>query len=329
MPCKLSADKILKMISPIRSLCFNDDHETFTIVLSSQYKIFRCDPFGMILGREMEEYSLGSVATYDGYRFLAFTGAVSSPDFNGKCLKIIDHSIGQIIFDHQFNDYILTMKLGNGILIVNMNCKIELWNTSTKELLSSFDTGLNLHWPLCLSPDSSQIICSGHDDRKICLCTKIQEPKITKRNISIEEKGFAISLIAYNRTGSLFAIATFGGEKIYVFDAKMVNCIATLQKGNTGDIIQAIDFSPSNDFVASCSKDGEVRVFDIRKNAIGASLIQLPIVKTSLPSVTMPRVCWMKNDLLAVTSLEGDFFKLSIKSDRINIEVTPFLKRID
>ncbi|EAY09502.1 hypothetical protein TVAG_102510 [Trichomonas vaginalis G3] len=318
------------MISPIRSLCFNDDHETFTIVLPSQYRVFRCDPFGMILGREMEEYSLGNVATYDGYRFLAITGSPSPPDFNSKCIKIFDHSTGQIKFEHQFNEHILTMKLGDGLVVINMHCRIEIWNTNTKELFSALDIGLNVHCPLCIAPDSKSIICSGQDDKKIWLCNNIREKNLAKRNCGVEEKGVSISLSAYNRNGTLFAIATFGGEKIYIFDAKMLNCIATLERGNPGDIIQSIDFSPNEYYIATCSKDAEVRVFDIRKNSRGANVLQQPVIKVKLPSVTMPRICWIKNDVIGVTSLDGDFHKITLK-DETNFEVqtSPFLKRSD
>lgn len=317
------------MISPIRSLCFNDDHETFTIVLPSQYRVFRCDPFGMILGREMEEYSLGQVATYDGYRFLALTGSPSPPDFNSKCIKIFDHSTGQICFEHQFNDHILSMKLGDGIVVINTHCRIEIWNTNTKELYNSFEIGLNVHCPIAINPESRVIICSGQDDKKVSICTNIRDRNINRKNCVVEEKGISISLVAYNRSGSLFAVATFGGEKIYIFDSLMVNCITTLDRGNSGDIIQTVDFSPNDNYLASCSKDGEVRIFDVRKTTRGASLLQAPIAKTKLSSVTMPRICWMKNEIIGVTSLEGDFYKLTLKDDNLSVDVSPFLKRTD
>jgi hypothetical protein len=157
------------MISPIRTLCINDDRKTFTIVLPTQYRIYRADPFDSVFSRDCEDLSLGSVATFDGFRLLALTGAPSSPTFSTKSVRIFDHRTGQLTFDQTLSDHILTMRLGADIIVCAMHCKIEVWQIRTRTLLHNFTTGLNVHVPLALSPNSGNLIIAGTSGRHIGL----------------------------------------------------------------------------------------------------------------------------------------------------------------
>ena len=312
------------MISPIRSLCFNDDHQTFTIVLPSQYRIFRCEPFGMVFSRDCEDLSLGNVATYSSYRFIALTGSTSPPIFNSKCVRIFDHQKGEITFEHSFEDHILTMKLGDGIVVVNMHCKIQIWSTSAKMQLSSIDIGPNVHCPICMSPDSNSIICGGADNKKIYFCTNTKTDNMSKKGLKVDTN--TISLVEFSSNGQYFATSAFNGNPICVWDAKMLSCITFLEKENEGDIVQTVDFSPSGEYLASCTKEGKVCVYDIiktRGNLKGGQ----PICSVDLPSVIMPRIIWMNEEIIGVISLDGDYYKIEFNGSSLEVETTPFLKR--
>ena len=316
-----------KMISPIRTLCFNDDRQTFTVILPSQYRIFRCEPFGMIFSRECDDISLGCVvATYDGYRFLAITGSPSPPMFNSKCLRIFDHQTGQIVFDNQFEDHILSIRLGNGILVVNMHKKIEIWSTINKKIISKFDIGINVHCPLAISPDSSTIICGGSDDKKITICTISKNDSVSKHNLKVDSN--SISLISFSPNKTYFATSAFNGSEIHLWDIKY-NHIVSLEKQSSSDIIQTLDFSPDSSSIVCCSKDGLVRVYDLRKQYKGMVKPLPPICSLQIGTVTMPRISWMTDETIGITSLEGDFYKLTLSNGSLEVEQTPFLKRSD
>lgn len=315
------------MISPIRSLCFNDDKQTFTVVLPSQYRVFRCEPFGMIFSRECEDLSLGSVSTYNGYRFIALTGSPSPPNFNSKCVRIFDHQTGQIAFEQKFPDHVLSMKLGNGIIVVNMHKRIEIWNTEKSTILSKFEVGLNVHCPLAISPDSSTIMCSGPSENKIHICVNVKSDNLTKSALKVDT--LAVSIITFSSNGALFATAAFSGSTISVWDSKTNKCVAMLERQASGDIVQTIDFSPDASYVVSCSKDGLVRVFDITKQSRGVIKPIAPICTAELASVTMPRLSWMTENTIGVTSLDGDFYKLTFSNDILEVESTTFLKRTE
>ena len=316
------------MISPIRTLCFNDDRQTFTVILPSQYRIFRCEPFGMIFSRECDDISLGCVvATYDGYRFLAITGSPSPPMFNSKCLRIYDHQTGQIVFDNQFEDHILAIRLGNGVLVVNMHKKIEIWSTTGKKILSKFDIGSNVHCPLAISPDSSSIICGGSDEKKINICTISKNDSVSKQPLKVDLS--AVSLITYSPNKTYFATSAFNGTDISIWDSKSNQLVVKLEKQNASDIIQTLDFSPDSSSVVCCSKDGVVKIYDLRKQYKGMNKPLPPLLNVQIGTVTMPRLSWMTDEIIGITSLEGDYYKLTLQNGTLEVEQTPFLKRSD
>ena len=312
------------MISPIRNLCFNDDHQTFTVVLPSQYRIFRCDPFGMIFSRELEDLSLFNVATFSGYRFLALTGSLSPPLFNSKCIRIFDHQTGEITFNHTFEDHILTLKLGDGIVVINMYMKIQIWNTNTQTMLQNIPIGHNVHCPLSLSPDSNFLLCSGDTDMKVNFCSHIRD-NFTKKQVKIEYFG-AISLLQFAHDNKTFAETTFSGDSLGIFNSQTLSCFITLDKQSEGDIVQTLDFSPNLEYVATCSKDAIVRIYEIKQKTGMLNAIP-PIVKATLPSVTMPRLSWMTDESIGVISLDGDYYRLQFNGTSLEFDSTTFLKR--
>lgn len=318
------------MISPIRSLCFNDDHQTFTVVLPSQYRIFRCDPFGMIFSRECEDLSLGSVATYNGYRLLALTGSPSPPIFNSKCIKIFDHQTGLIPFEHTFDDHILCMRLGQDIVCVYMNVRVEIWSTSAKKQLFRINVGLNVHCPIAISPDSGCIIVGGENEKYLTIINKDTRSSNYSSSKFIADNQ-AVSLVSFSQNGQAFASAAFNGSNIKVWETKTQNLSNILERKQSGDIVQTMDFSPDHGFIATCSRDGLVRIFDIRKKQKGAVKEIAPICTAELTSssitMTMPRISWLSSTHIGVTSLEGDFYKLTFNGATIEMESTPFLKR--
>jgi WD40 repeat protein len=312
------------MISPIRSLCFNDDRKTFTIVLPSQYRIYRADPFDIVFSRDCEDLSLGSVATVDGYRLLALTGAPSSPTFSTKSVRIFDHRTGQVAFDHTLSDHILTMRLGTEIIVCAMHCKIEIWQIRTRTLLHSFTTGLNVHVPLALSPNANTLVIAGTTGRHIAL-HKGLTASLNSSTFSADET--TISVAHFSDDSSLFATAAFNGNNVYVWDIRTVSRVAILDRGS-GDHVQTFDFSPQNEYFAACSKEGTVRVWDIRRRVANAMKPLTQLCSISLASkVSMPRIAWLSSSLIGVTILEGDFFKVKFTGTALEFDKTPFLKR--
>ena len=312
------------MISSIRSLCFNDDHQTFTIVLPSQYRVFRCEPFGMIFSRECEDLSLGGVATYEGYRFLALTGSPSPSNFNSKSIRIYDHQTGQICFENTFENHILTMRLGQGIVIICMHRHFEVWNTYSKQKIRQFNTGLNVHVPVAISPDSSiGIIAGPESSTQLCLLRNLSQ-NIQDYSFVAEES--AVSIVHFSHNSELLATSSFNGNIITLWELSGPNIVLKLNRPQ-GDLLHTLDFSPDLRYLASCSKDGSVRIYNISNRKPNNRTQNDPICSIKIPQVTMPRASWMSREQIGIATLEGDFYKLTFNGRDLEQEVTSFLKR--
>ena len=315
------------MISPIRSLCFNDDRQTFTIVLPSQYRIFRCEPFGMIFSRECDDLSLGSVATYDGYRYLALTGSPSPSRFNSKSVRIFDHQSGQVIFEHTFDNHVLALALGKDVIVCAMHKQVEVWNTITNQLIFKTNTGLNVHVPLAISADSSSALIPGeysesHEYHLGILQNLSQNPQVCRTDIGEETP---ISLVRFSSDGKFYGSGSFNSNEIRIWNLNSLNLLFTLVKeGN--DLVQDFDFSLDSDYVATVSKEGKVRIYSLRRQRPPKTLN--PIATLSInQEITMPRLTWTGSSTLGMTSLEGDFYKLELNENVLEYESTTYLKR--
>ena len=314
------------MFSPIRSLCFNDDRQTFTIVLPSQYKIFRCDPFGPIFSRDCEELSLGGAATCNGYRLIALTGSPSPAPFNSKSIRVFDHQNGQVTFDHQFPDHVLTMALSTDTVVCAMHCKIEVWNTRMNNCVYSFTTGLNVHVPLCLSKDARSLLTAGDRANQVSFYRNMGAD--LRHNTFVAEDS-PVSLVKFSDNYQYFATAAFKGATIRIWEYFSTNCVGILARDDREDIIQTMDFSPNSQFFACCNKDGIVKVFNITRKSNNPSRPMIPACSCKLSDgVHMPRICWLSNELIGVITLEGESYRLTFTGTSLEKEEASFLKRV-
>ncbi|KAH0795043.1 putative WD repeat domain phosphoinositide-interacting protein [Histomonas meleagridis] len=310
---------------PIRSLCYNDDRETFTAILPSQYLIFRCEPFGMIFSRECEDLSLGNVATYNGYRFIALTGSPSPHKFNSKSVRIFDHESGKIKFENQFPDHILTIALGRNVLICCMNQVTEVWNIETHQQIQSFKSGMNVHVPMALSHDSSSLIISARNAKDVYLLTGISGSVTTKE---VEAHSTAVSCVTFSDDGKYFATAAFSGTTIRIWDSSTQRCAVLLKRNTSNDIIRAMDFSPTNDFFVSLSNEGVVKVYDIRRKVSNAKAQTPPVATLELgQQMPMGRICWINSMIIGIISLNGSYYKLSFNGSSLSNEKITFISR--
>lgn len=310
----------------MRSLCFNDDRKTFTVVLPSQYQIFSCEPFGLVFSRDCDDVSLGTVATHCGYRFIALTGAPSNRDFNSKSVRIFDHQHGRIVFERQFDSHILALALGADVLVVFTHRRVEVWDTHLNQLAEVFaQDGLNLHVPMDLSKDSRSLLFAGGSARKVCHVAGLRAGSQLREFVA--DSG-DISLVRVSDDGSLLATACFYGRTIRIWDAATKNCVAVLERNSENDIAQAMDFAPSNDFFVSCSSNGYVRVYDIRRRAQNAKAATPAVCMLNLrQQVFMSSVCWQNSMVINLISLDGVHFKLTFNGSSLEKEKNCILSR--
>jgi WD40 repeat protein len=278
----------------------------------------------MIFNRECDDLSLGTVATFKGYQFIALTGSPSTPNLNTKSLRIYDHQTGQITFDQTLPDHILTIRLGQDVIAAAMHCKIELWSITRKQVLHTFSTGLNVHCPIALSANSSNLVIAGSSGRQVTLHRGLGGSLSSSSFIADEN---SVSIVEFADDSSLFATAGFNGSVIRVWDFRTLSCVAILDRGSPIDLVQTVNISPAREFLAACSKEGIVKVFDIRNRVQNAMKPTPLLCSVSLgQKVFMPRICWLTANLIGVTTLEGDYYEVGFNDSILKVKKTPFLK---
>lgn len=307
------------MLSPIRSLCFNDDHETFTIVLPSQYRVFKCDPFGMIFSRELEDLSLWALATFDGYRFLAITGSPSAASFNTQCIRVFDHKTGTTVFDHAFEDHILNIRLGDDLALCCFHCYIQGVCISMGQILFKVPFGANVHVPMAISPDSKSMITPGPNSNEIAHFWGLKTSINRQVNKVADE---AVAFVQFSRDGKMYATIPFVSKSIKIWDSTQKLEIVELVSDG---IVQSIDFTEDNKTIATVSSSGQVRVYTI--STFADDPIQPNAVFDLSSHVIMPRIIWLDASTLCVISLTGDLYRIPIQGNSDSYETTTFLKR--
>lgn len=310
------------MISAIRSLCFNDDSESFVIVLPSQYRVYRCEPFGMIFARECEDLSFGFVATNSGYRYIALTGSPSSTTFNSKSVKIFDHQTGQILFDQQLSDHVLAICLLNEYLVCGFHCKTEIYKIQSKEKTLSIKSGLNVHIPLAIS-ETMGFLVSGQNSKTIYHYHSYSSDS-HKDSLEVEKVG-DVALMKFSRDGSQFATTGYLSTTISIWDSVSHKNVLTLERKAENDLVQSFDFSHSGTHFVTASRDGTVRIYEIRKKATEKAL--KPIQEIKVDSITMARVIWINDNLIGVISLLGDFHRITFTEGNVSSTKVSFCQR--
>jgi len=307
-------------IPPIRALCFNDDHQTFTVVLPSHYQIIRCTPFGVVFTRDADGRSLGAVATYDGYRFIALTGTPSSTRFSSKAVQVFDHQTGRVIFLQYFENHILAIALGHEIVVCAMHRVIEVWSTQGQRL-HTFETAENWHVPLALSRDSKGLIATRGAQTRYPYSTgsapRSHRPQCARATIQCCWFGFRAPGRVRHRD-----LLRGGSLHLGLRHARLCH---GLEHGSTEDMAQSMDFSPDGS-LATCSLDGSVRILEIRRKHGSAHVAATPTVKLG-GEMCAPRVAWLSSDVVAVATLDGIFSRITVGDQGVTQEGTAFLKK--
>jgi WD40 repeat protein len=310
------------MFSGVTGLCLNDDHQTFTVVLPYQYKIFRCDPFGLVFSKECQA-SFGAPATFDGYRLIALIGSPSSSSqFNSKAVRVFDHKEGRDTFACAFSDHVLAVKIGGNVVIAACLGKIEVWRAKPKQKMHSFPSGLNIYSPLDLSRDCNNFIMTGANPR--CLTINRGMGNDLKQNpMNIDDA--PVSLVKFSDDTLLFGTAGFDATVTRIWEFSTNACVAILDRGHSSNV-QTLDFSPGNEYVATCGRDGNLRIFDIRRRStIAKKTTSAAAVLNLGREVHMPRVAWLSTAVIVVVTLDGDFFRIGFDGSNLRQERVSFL----
>jgi len=297
------------MLSPLRFVCANDDHQTFTCITPSNYYIFSVTPFKIHYSKSISEFSIGSAATCSGYRLIAISGLPADPQFDTKCVIIYDHSKEkQDVFYNRFPNHILSMRVSPVFFICAFHDHIEVWQIETCQRLHQISNAVNVHAPIDISSDFRYLSCSGTTPLEVAVCSLLDFN--TNQYKAADNQ---VSLVKFSQNDRYFATTSSAGHAIKVWNPDSGECVAKFKRGNTASVIHSIDFSPTNDFIAVISQNGTLHFFDMRNRKSGGSVSTVRSMhRISLEDTSFTHVAWLTKNRVAVTSLEGKMIVFTI-----------------
>ena len=325
---------LINMLSPLRYLFINDDRETFTCVLPTQYSIFSVNPFEMKYSRKNFGFSLGSAVTCQGYRFIAFSGLPADPEFDTRHVCIFDHDkiknesqdekkkSNPLIFLHEFELHILSMRITPQFLIVTFHHHFEIWDINANKPLQQISTALNVHAPCDITTDYKLLAVAG---RELYNCDLYLLNEST--SIPVRAADETVSLVKFSRTPGLLATASLDGKIVRVFNTTQIKdsnsanncCIGKFKRGFKASVIHSIDFSPNNQFMVIVSQNGTLHFFDLKNKPPSSSpQTYTSIQKISIGQQDVSYILWQNPSLIIVLTMAGIMISISIDEDTCN-----------
>jgi WD40 repeat protein len=135
------------------------------------------------------------------------------------------------------------------------DCKVLMWNTEKKELLKELNHHSSCVFDVSFNPNNTSF-ASGDNVNRIIVCDIDGNLKFDNS----EHLGI-ISVLSYNKTGSLLASACWNGSLI-LSDSETGQTLHNL-KGHL-ERIQSVVFMEGTDFLISGSEDRTIRFWDIK-----------------------------------------------------------------
>lgn len=315
------------MFYPLKDICVNDDRGSFTIIFPHQYHAFKCDPFELILSKNFPDITIGNAATANGIQLIAISGLPADPNFNTKCVRIYDHNKNDsMIFSHQFEQHILTMRITQDLLVCAFHSHVEVWDINSNQIIQNISTGINIHAPCDISYDHTTIAIGGEAAEDVCI-TPIHN--LMQKNFHAAD--YPVSFIKFSRTDTLFATTSSAGHTIKIWDQNTGNCVNKFKRGNYASVVHSCDFSPDNNFVAVYTQGDTLHFFDNSKRKMsGNPSTTRSVHKITIPDMQSVILSWFQQDKIAVLSLDGKMVVLTIDEQcrEIAREQIQFMQRI-
>lgn len=299
------------MVSALQSIYINDDNNTFTVFLPSEYYVYQCNPFKSVFHRENIDISIRFGVTCLGYRLLACTGLPADPEFDSRCVCIFDHDQKeeeQIIFKETLKQHVLALRISSDLLIVGFHQHIEIWDIGLKKQIQVVQTALNIHSPCDMSSNMKMLAFSGQEPTSINVYF-LEDSQLN----NIKAADDTVSMVKFSHDSKYVATTSSDGKVVRVFETDNFNCIKKFKRGNTASVIHSIAFSPDNDFIAIISQNGTLHFFDLRNKKGSSVSTDRAFHKITIGSSVLSHILWYSPSQIAVMTMRGQMVNIAIE----------------
>ncbi|KAH3744610.1 WD repeat domain phosphoinositide-interacting 3 [Pelomyxa schiedti] len=261
------------------------DHTCFALPTKTGYKLFRCEPFGLINEYNFGE-RIGIVEMQCGADYVALVGACYQPTFPQHKLVFWDYKRQEFLATVEFPHAINSVKLREKrafVVVVPFLCVYSLYDfqlrrfTISEEGLFAASTG-----------EETTVAFAGPTKGQVC----IQNLSISSPLCVIQAHAHALQAIAISMDGQKIATASIQGTRICIWSSEGM-VLNKLKRGIDVADIACLNFKPDPLELVVSSNKHTIHIFstvaqtDLKSWAMGylsignSSVRQFPVTTTS------------------------------------------------
>jgi WD40 repeat protein len=304
--------------SELRHIWFNDDQKTFLCLYAfpAKYHILSISPFDIIRSQEIPHRTFANCASARGFEFIALVGMPADPQFDARSVLVVTHrdsrSAAQDLFLHEFDQYILTVRLTPEHVICGFFDHVELWSLQSGSPCIRLKCAINVHAPLDVSPVSANgrfVVCTG-ETNALDVCIHSLDRHQSFQSHAADNP---VSLLTFSSRPQYFASASSAGHTIKIWITESNQCAIKFKRSNTAAVIYSVSFSPTNEFLVVLSKDGNLHFFSMEKAvAKGAAPTIRAFHNIQVGDTSVAFVAWFTSTQIAIVNMEGRLLVVSI-----------------
>lgn len=314
------------MISPIKNVIPNDDYETYTCsIYVSRYIVFKINPFEILTDQTLSDASISTFATCKGYQYIAITGLPAHPLFDLKHVLVIDHEKeSPKIWEHKFDNHVLSLKLTNCLVAIAFYNKVEVWDYRANQQVSTLQSAINVHAPISISNDFHFLATTGTNSSDISLLDLENQD-----HQNLKHADGMVSFLVFSRDSSLLGSASCIGSLLKIFNTDTRECVAKIKRAAIANTLYSFDFSPDCSYIALWTKKNFLIFYSLQKIGPSAPTIKQGN-KIEVNDIGASTISWFDQSQIAIISIDGHGIIVTIDNDckEIGRQKITFIQRI-
>lgn len=240
----------------------------------------------------------------------------ADPQFDARSVLVVTHrdarSDAHEVFLHEFDQYILTVRVTAEQVICSFFDHVEAWSLRSASQAVRLKCAVNVHAPLDVSPVSASgrfVVCTG-ETNPLDVCIHSLERQHSFQSRAADNP---VSLLTFSSRAQYFASASSAGHTIKIWITESNQCAIKFKRSNTAAVIYSVSFSPTNEFLVVLSKDGNLHFFSMEKAvAKGTAPTIRAFHNIQVGDTSVAFVSWFAPTQVAIVNMEGRLLVVSI-----------------
>ncbi|KAI8564412.1 hypothetical protein RHMOL_Rhmol03G0179500 [Rhododendron molle] len=248
------------------SVSWNQDYGCFAAGTCRGFSIFNCDPFEETFRRDLKSGGFGIAEMLFRFNIFALVGCKSNSQYPPNKVIIWDDHQSRCIGEFRFRSEVRAVKLRLDRIVVVLEHKIYVYNSTNFKLLHQIETLANPRGLCCLSHNSNTFVLA---------CPGLRRGQVRIEHFGLIMTKFIcahesqIACLTLTMDGLLLATASTKGTLIRIFNTVDGTMLQEVRRGVDKADIYCIALSPNVQWMAVSSDKGTVHLFSLRVRVVG------------------------------------------------------------